>query len=147
MFCEECGKEISDNTRFCPYCGAEQTARVQPAQSISFTSAVNSNADNSATATTPAETSVPVSTPVNAPVSTPVSNPVNAPISTPANAPAPNAENFSPMLKSVEIKDDPAPSPKLKYSLKHLVLCLAAAGVMAIAAGVFAGMYFALLYS
>lgn len=135
MFCEECGKEISDNTRFCPYCGAEQTARVQPAQSISFTSAVNSNADNSATATTPAETSVPVSTPVNAPASTP------------ANAPAPNAENFSPMLKSVEIKDDPAPSPKLKYSLKHLVLCLAAAGVMAIAAGVFAGMYFALLYS
>ena len=135
MFCEECGKEISDNTRFCPYCGAEQTARVQPAQSISFTSAVNSNADNSATATTPAETSVPVSTPVN----TPASNP--------ANAPAPNAENFSPMLKSVEIKDDPAPSPKLKYSLKHLVLCLAAAGVMAIAAGVFAGMYFALLYS
>ena len=135
MFCEECGKEISDNTRFCPYCGAEQTARVQPAQSISFTSAVNSNADNSATATTPAETSVPVSTPVN----TPASNP--------ANAPAPNAENFSPILKTVDIKDENAPSPKLKYSLKHLVLCLAAAGVMAIAAGVFAGMYFALLYS
>lgn len=143
MFCEECGKEISDNTRFCPYCGAEQTARVQPAQSISFTSAVNSNADNSATATTPAETSVPASTPVNAPAS----NPVNAPASNPANAPAPNTESVSPMLKSVEIKDDPAPSPKLKYSLKHLVLCLAAAGVMAIAAGVFAGMYFALLYS
>lgn len=131
MFCEECGKEISDNTRFCPYCGAEQTARVQPAQSISFTSAVNSNADNSATATTPAETSVPV----------------NAPVSNPANAPAPNAESVSPILKTVDIKDENAPSPKLKYSLKHLVLCLAAAGVMAIAAGVFAGMYFALLYS
>ena len=131
MFCEECGKEISDNTRFCPYCGAEQTARVQPAQSISFTSAVNSNADNSATATTPAETSVPV----------------NAPASTPANAPAPNAESVSPILKTVDIKDENATSPKLKYSLKHLVLCLAAAGVMAIAAGVFAGMYFALLYS
>ena len=135
MFCEECGKEISDNTRFCPYCGAEQTARVQPAQSISFTSAVNSNADNSATATTPAETSVAVSTPVNTPASTP------------ANAPAPNAESVSPILKTVDIKDENAPSPKLKYSLKHLVLCLAAAGVMAIAAGVFAGMYFALLYS
>ena len=135
MFCEECGKEISDNTRFCPYCGAEQTARVQPAQSISFTSAVNSNADNSATATTPAETSVAVSTPVNTPASTP------------ANVSAPNAESVSPILKTVDIKDENATSPKLKYSLKHLVLCLAAAGVMAIAAGVFAGMYFALLYS
>ena len=22
MFCEKCGKEIPDSTKFCPYCGA-----------------------------------------------------------------------------------------------------------------------------
>ena len=24
MFCKNCGKEISEDTRFCPVCGAEQ---------------------------------------------------------------------------------------------------------------------------
>ena len=33
-------------------------------------------------------------------------------------------------------------SPDKKYSLKHLVMCLAAAAVMAVAAGVFAALYF-----
>lgn len=26
MFCKQCGKQISDQARFCPYCGADQTA-------------------------------------------------------------------------------------------------------------------------
>ena len=40
----------------------------------------------------------------------------------------------------IEIKE--TEKNERKYSLKHIVLCLVVAGVMAIAAGVFAGLYF-----
>lgn len=35
--------------------------------------------------------------------------------------------------------------PERKYSLKHIVMCLATAAVMAVAAGVFAGLYFSVI--
>ena len=30
MFCRSCGKEIPENTSFCPHCGASQAAPVAP---------------------------------------------------------------------------------------------------------------------
>lgn len=47
----------------------------------------------------------------------------------------------------ITIKDEAKPEPERKYSLKHLMMCLAAAAVMAIAAGVFAGLYFSVIFT
>ena len=45
----------------------------------------------------------------------------------------------------ITIKDEEKRPPERKYSLKHIVMCLAAAAVMAVAAGVFAGLYFSVI--
>jgi len=33
-FCKQCGKEISQNARSCPYCGADHLSPAQPTASI-----------------------------------------------------------------------------------------------------------------
>lgn len=124
MFCENCGKEMIGSPRFCPYCGGEQTATVTPAASVTSVPLLDVTISN--TASVPAEASSEPSVPVSAVETKSVGVPLD---------------------ETVEIKDEEKPSPKLRYSLKHLVMCLVAAGVMAIAAGVFAGMYFSLYFS
>ena len=32
MYCYNCGKEIAETVKFCPYCGAEQKQPQQPVQ-------------------------------------------------------------------------------------------------------------------
>ena len=54
------------------------------------------------------------------------------------------AENAAPQTE-ITIKDEEKRHPERKYSLKHIVMCLAAAAVMAVAAGVFAGLYFSVI--
>lgn len=49
-----------------------------------------------------------------------------------------------PLMITQEIKSDTAPEvkPERKYTFGHLMMCLAAVAIMAIVAGVFAGLYF-----
>lgn len=132
MFCGNCGKEIIGNTRFCPYCGEEQTATVIPAASVTSTPVSAVAAENTASVPAAASSGLAAPTTVTAPA-----------VDTKIAVSAPSV----PLVETVEIKDEEKPSPKLKYSLKHLVMCLVAAGVMAVAAGVFAGLYFSLYFS
>ena len=45
----------------------------------------------------------------------------------------------------ITIKDEEKRPPERKYTLGHIMMCLAAAAVMAVTAGVFAGLYFSVI--
>lgn len=48
----------------------------------------------------------------------------------------------APITQEIKAPTAPAEKPERKYTFGHLMLCLAAVAVMAIVAGVFAGLYF-----
>lgn len=91
-----------------------------------------------AKAEAPAQASAPVAAePISAaPEAAPTTAP--APVSAVVQAP-PVAESIP--LKPKEKKE----KPEKYYTTKHIVLCLVVAGIMAVAAGVFAGLYFSVI--
>ena len=188
MFCGNCGKEIIGDTKFCPFCGAEQTAVVIPAASIPASMPAGEYADTSALSAPEAQSvlSVPItsgapSESTSAASVTAVSTAVIAPAAAPS-VPMPNTiptsniglpDTAAPAAPSqaspvqaapsqaapvqaaagvaphpvITVNDEEKPAPERKYSLKHIVMCLAAAAVMAVAAGVFAGLYFSVIFT
>ena len=187
MFCGNCGKEIIGNTKYCQFCGAEQTAVVIPTASIPVSAPISAPADtvsvpdslSTPIASTPI-TSVPIE-PTAASMGVPAAESVPAagaaptavmteppgiselptPNSIPTNnigisetavysapmqtaVPAKAAESAVPQTE-ITIKDEEKRPTKRRYTLGHIVMCLAAAAVMAIAAGVFAGLYFSVI--
>lgn len=153
MFCGNCGKEIIGNTKFCAFCGAEQNAVVLASASVPIAAEASENAPE---APNEAAVSVPASQNVSAPSvpsamsapSIPVPNiiPTNnldAPVT--ADHSAPNPPTSVPAQTVVTISNEEKPQPERKYSLRHIVMCLAAAAVMAVTAGVFAGLYFSVI--
>ena len=66
--------------------------------------------------------------------------PIMAPVP-PVAAPAPQAAPVQESIPAVEKKE----KQEKYYTAKHIVLCLVVAGVMAAAAGVFAGLYFSVI--
>lgn len=203
MFCENCGKEMIENTKSCQFCGAEQTAVVIPAASIPVSAPISSPDDAesvsdassvpiSSAPIAPDATSVPIES-IETSMGVHVSESVTADAESAYAAAAPTAvieregsasvlptpntiptsnldtpetgisslpvKNEAP-VQTVPIKKNAAPEfqtvvtikddeekrpPERKYSLKHLVMCLAAAAVMAVTAGVFAGLYFSVI--
>lgn len=174
MFCANCGKEIAENVKFCHYCGAEQTATVIPAASIpvvpDLTSVPAAPIEEGAASpaasvpVTPVEenaaspaASVPVA-PIEESAASPATSVPAAPVEesaansiasvpTPNSIPTSNIGETAPAIPSyppVKSKKKKEPRER-KYTLGHLVMCLIAAGVMAIAAGVFAGLYFSVI--
>lgn len=147
MFCENCGKELGEDITFCAFCGTHQSATViaASAQQVSSVTAETANSAESASISAPA--SVPVGAPISAPTTVPASAPVNAPINpvvpTPNVIPSSGALAYPTVTIAAPKKEKPP--RERKYTLGHLILCLAAAGVMAIAAGVFAGLYFSVV--
>ena len=186
MFCGNCGKEIIGDTKFCPFCGSEQTAVVIPAASIPASMPVGEYADTN-TLSTPGAQSVPSisSVPSTPPTSTETATVASvgestsaasaaaastatiAPAAAVPSVPTPNtiptsniglpdtAAPAAPVQAAagvaphpvITVKDEEKPVPERKYSLKHIVMCLAAAAVMAVAAGVFAGLYFSVIFT
>ena len=65
--------------------------------------------------------------------------------SVPAETALSNEPENALLQTEITIKDEEKRRPERKYSLKHIVMCLAAAAVMAVAAGVFAGLYFSVI--
>lgn len=130
MFCENCGKELGEDTTFCAFCGTHQSATV-----IAAAANVESPAP-------PDTASVPTTAPASAPAAA-----VNVPIS--SAVPTPNVIPSSGMLGypavTIETPKKEKRPRERKYTLGHLILCLAAAGIMAVAAGVFAGLYFSVV--
>lgn len=184
MYCINCGKLISDQARFCNYCGVP----------VSEYQAAESPSNNSALAEQAVSEQIPMSEPVSAesaPVSAPIEGETGAPVSQSYSAPvtsayqtysnaeqegvpagnvssvidqdeqqapvfnesAPLPTDFTPntistrgsvLPQSVKI-DPPKERPERKYTLGHIMMCLAAVAVMAIVAGVFAGLYFSVV--
>ena len=134
MFCENCGKELGEDTTFCAFCGTHQSATVIAAAA---------NTESTETAET---ASVPMTAPTSV-AEAPTSVPANAAIS--SAVPTPNAIPSSGMLGypavTIETPKKEKRPRERKYTLGHLILCLAAAGIMAVAAGVFAGLYFSVV--
>ncbi len=144
MFCNKCGKQISDNSVFCTWCGAK----------------------NSDTTPTPAAVSqpaepIPASVPVGAPaVSEPAAEPSAVSMKLPeepeklssipvSSTPAGQENSHKPMME-VPLCDplpENAKKPKSErlYTRGQIALCLVLMGIMAAVAGVFAGLYFSVI--
>lgn len=154
MYCMNCGRENPDDVKFCCFCGTA-------AKSPFFTGDNEKNlAENGqlefdeneapeTAAQNPANVSVPVS-PI-APVSSPVSaNPYPFPQPVPIST-----QGVSPVSVPREVKNVNIPVknyvPEEKqpvgrtFTLKHIIMCLASTAVCAIAAGIFAGLYFSVV--
>lgn len=102
----------------------------------------------------PTESSDPVANTIPTPNTIPTSNmdlPETAVYSSSVITAAPTqtapAKTTSSTLPQTEItiKDAEKRPPERKYTLGHIMMCLAAAAVMAVTAGVFAGLYFSVI--
>lgn len=156
MYCQKCGKEIAAGSVFCTWCGARQEMPVPqpeviPQESPAQPAAVQENAAPAAptvvmTPEAPAETPAPEESKAEPAAETPRES-APAAETAPDNA-APGAELPKEFFGD-EIKLDSEAKPGEKtqkyYTTAHLVICLAAAGIMAAAAGIFAGLYFSVI--
>lgn len=84
MFCENCGKQIPDNAKFCPFCG--QGTVVMNAQEPASTPVPE---PIPVPMPTPGPVPVPSPTPAPSPIPVPAPNPVPSPIPAPTPAPSP----------------------------------------------------------
>lgn len=126
MYCNQCGNILTEQGAFCSFCGAKnEEAAVKTPVTETPQAAAAAN-----------ETSVPVNE---------------------AAAPQPelNVQTAAPMYTSpaaptgyaneIPMNVPPAAQPKKEekyYTFNHILMCLGAVAVMAIVAGVFAGLYF-----
>ena len=172
LFCTYCGAAVANAGQpapaSTPVLETEQPAPVsapvlkaeQPAPASTPVSAPVLEAEQPAPASTPVSTPVleaeqpaPASTPVSAPVleaeqPAPASTPVSAPILE-AKQPAADGQDAHMSAEEIAYHEQaimdlftPQPPEEKYYTFKHIALCLAAVALMAIVAGVFAGLYF-----
>lgn len=115
MYCNQCGNILTEQGAFCSFCGAKnEEAAVKTPVTETPQAAAAAN-----------ETSVPV-------------NEAAAPMYTSPAAPTGYANE-------IPMNVPPAAQPKKEekyYTFNHILMCLGAVAVMAIVAGVFAGLYF-----
>ena len=122
MFCSKCGKPVNDGSLFCTFCGNSVTESAPQSVPIQSTPAA------------PAETETPA-----AAVATAVQDVEFTPVSEQQGSPVP--EILEQLMHPAPEANSALP-PEKYYTFGHLALCLAAVAVMAIVAGVFAGLYF-----
>ncbi len=125
MFCSKCGKPASENSLFCTYCGTPMTeAQPESVHSEEMPAPVTAGAAYAADSAAQAQPA----------------------FSETANAAPESAEPASPAAGSIPMTSAPAaPVPEKYYTFGHIAMCLAAVAVMAIVAGVFAGLYFSVV--
>ena len=167
MFCPKCGKKNDDNSLFCTWCGAgfgsvstqslsaapaasapvEAPATHQELQTVSaapVVSAENSQAAQSAGEVKPEPTEQPaysVPTPGVIPQSSAEQTSASGALSAPT-APG-SAANLLSFNNEVPVASAQKPEKERRYfTAAHIAICLAVTGVMAAAAGIFAGLYF-----
>ncbi len=166
MFCSNCGKEIGDNAKFCNFCGlpisqpiSEQISQPisEAEDSISETSFTMENTSKPITESVETAQSVPVTQPeptssipiYSAPQPENIPNMGAAATPESQNVPNPGLTVTPQQYNNTAIPQAPnqggvseKPMPERKYTLGHIIMCLAAVAVMAIVAGIFAGLYF-----
>ena len=163
LFCTYCGAAVANAGQPAPAStpvSAPVLEAEQPAPASTPVSAPVLEAEQPAPASTPvsapvleAEQPAPASTPASAPVleaeqPAPVSTPVSAPILE-AKQPAADGQDAPMSAEEIAYHEQaimdlftPQPPEEKYYTFKHIALCLAAVALMAIVAGVFAGLYF-----
>ena len=125
MYCNQCGNILTEQGAFCSFCGAKNEENI-----------VQPNPTAEASQPMPAFGEHLISTNENA---------TAAP--TPETQPAPVLSSPITPTGYTSIPQTPPPvSQSVKeeryYTFNHILLCLGAAAIMAITAGVFAGLYF-----
>lgn len=162
MYCNHCGNILTEDAQFCAFCGAKcGLASVVPAKELNPTATTAESAlsaDTTATETKPADayTAAPAapadaaapiySTP--APHAESIPQPQAAPASAQPFAARNEAAHAAPHAQGISV-EIPVPQEQVKvekyYTLGHIMLCLGAVAIMAIVAGVFAGLYFSVI--
>lgn len=170
MFCPKCGKKNEDSSLFCTWCGAgfgsisTQSLSVDREHSAPATEPqVSQPADVEKTLqTVPAEVAAPVESVAAVSAVAESTNPADGqPFSVPTPGVIPQSSEHPtaqqrPVVKTddlsgletlfdaeipTSIYDEPE-TERHYYTGKHIAICLIVAGIMAAAAGVFAGLYF-----
>lgn len=172
MFCPKCGKKNEDSSLFCTWCGAgfgsistrslnaapepaapaaEETPAPQPAESEKVLQTVPSDSAETAAPDVPAVPAAPAESanPAGAQAfSLPTPGVIpqsSAQLPNQQSAPKPEAPTAPAipvdMVVPASISDKPG-AERRYYTGKHIAICLIVAGIMAAAAGVFAGLYF-----
>lgn len=146
MFCKICGKEYNEGSQFCIYCGAKIEPADTACESISqpvseipapAVSAVEAPVSQPAQAV-PAEANTAAVPPMPEPISSSVSYGNVESVMRPVERSNTGVSSYN-----FTVAEPPKPEkPEKYYTFGHLALCLAAVAVMAIVAGVFAGLYF-----
>ena len=146
MICTKCGSTIAENALFCTFCG-QPTGLSAPAQSAP----VMQEVPQSIPVMQEVPQSIPVmqETPQSAPVQPVPAQPAAA--VPPMNAYAQSAaepQSATNRQSGAYVPAEPPAidqKPEKYYTFGHIALCLAAVAVMAIIAGVFAGLYFSVV--
>ncbi len=161
MFCTNCGKRIIDTARFCNYCGVKivefdenrdlvsDNITENPVSSASDNVINAENVENSVNLlkmTASVQSYIPKMNEQPKSGYSPDSMPISpdSGLSETGTAPAyldPAADPYAAPAAGGLPKEE---APR-KYTLGHLIMCLAASGIMAIAAGIFAGLYFSVV--
>lgn len=152
MFCTNCGKQIIDTARFCNYCGmsvaSDKAVDTQYAEqavvSTQQNAAIGTENDSSVPVESVAEQSVPFSQELPQMVESPKSGEIPSAV---YSMPTLGVDMQSAAAKAPSKPHNTAKeegSPRM-YTIGHIIMCLISTAVMAIAAGVFAGLYFSVV--
>lgn len=141
MYCNQCGNIVSEDALFCSFCGANTRL-------VSVTSATPASEKPVAVQPEYPAVSEPIQS-FTAQASEPVQPASAAEVITPAytteqSIPAPQPAPV-PAQEGIKLTQPENVKVEKYYTLGHIMLCLAAVAVMAITAGVFAGLYFSVI--
>lgn len=154
MFCNKCGKPIDDKSTFCSWCGAHVEAPVpqtapaaEPTEKEPSTTAEPVTSAGSAVSGQEAPS---VAAPhfgaagtafPGAAAAKPEENSVPTGVPRPVETAKSGWSTEVPIIDKPRKPEKPA-KPRKYYTGAHLALCLVTTGIMAMAAGVFAALYF-----
>ena len=165
MFCPKCGKKNDDNSLFCTWCGAgfgsvstqslsaapaasapvEAPATHQELQTVAAAPRVTAESSQAAQSAPPRPNSSVSPTPGVIPQSSAEHTAAQTSASGALNAQAApdSAANLLSFNNEVPVASAQKPEKERRYfTAAHIAICLAVTGVMAAAAGIFAGLYF-----
>lgn len=157
MFCPKCGKKNEDNSLFCTWCGAgfgsvstqslSASPAPQPADVLQTVPAAEPEAPAvtaAAAAPSAAEQPCSVPTPGIIPQSGDgISAHTAASPAVSVQAVPDSSVNTLSFSSEIPVASAKKPEKERRYfTAAHIAICLAVAGVMAAAAGIFAGLYF-----
>ncbi len=143
MYCNQCGNIVAEGALFCAFCGASTKAvSIIPANEVK--AVLNEEAPAEESTSVIEEAAVPTA-PVAAEESIIQPSPVSQPIQQEQPQMYTTAQPYTAPAEEIKLSQPEAVKTEKYYTFGHIALCLAAVAVMAITAGVFAGLYFSVI--